>query len=60
MDDRIMAEQGVRHGGGCLCGAIRYQITADPLIMGYCHCWVCQKIDRGTGLRCGRGVQAGF
>ena len=43
MDDSTMAEHGVRHGGGCLCGGIRYQITADPLIMGYCHCRVCQK-----------------
>ena len=28
--------------GGCLCGAIRYQITKPPLRASYCHCRTCQ------------------
>ena len=24
--------------GGCACGAIRYECSAEPLFMGNCHC----------------------
>ena len=30
--------------GGCACGAIRYQLDADPLIVHACHCLDCQRI----------------
>ena len=29
--------------GGCLCGAIRYEITAAPNKVGTCHCRRCQR-----------------
>ena len=29
--------------GGCLCGEIRYRVTADPEWVGYCHCQTCRK-----------------
>jgi hypothetical protein len=29
--------------GGCLCGAVKYRISAAPLDAGYCHCRLCQK-----------------
>ncbi|HEX9427237.1 MAG TPA: GFA family protein [Candidatus Polarisedimenticolia bacterium] len=29
--------------GGCLCGRVRYEITAPPLSAGYCHCTRCQR-----------------
>jgi hypothetical protein len=29
--------------GGCLCGAIRYEVTAAPLGVYACHCTDCQK-----------------
>jgi hypothetical protein len=29
--------------GGCLCGAVRYTTTADPLMTFVCHCRDCQK-----------------
>jgi len=29
--------------GGCLCGAIRYEVNADPLMCVACHCKNCQR-----------------
>ena len=29
--------------GGCLCGAVRYEITAAPIGASYCHCTRCQR-----------------
>ena len=29
--------------GGCLCGAVRYRITAAPVEALYCHCRMCQR-----------------
>ena len=29
--------------GGCLCGKIRYRITAAPVEALYCHCRMCQR-----------------
>lgn len=29
--------------GGCQCGAIRYEVTDEPLTLYACHCTLCQK-----------------
>lgn len=29
--------------GGCLCGNIRYTLSAEPLAVVVCHCRNCQK-----------------
>ena len=34
--------------GGCACGAIRYEGTADPIAAGHCHCRACQHAS-GAG-----------
>ncbi|MEO6015596.1 MAG: GFA family protein [Devosia sp.] len=34
--------------GGCACGAIRYQTSAEPVFENHCHCRDCQKRS-GTG-----------
>ena len=34
--------------GGCLCGAIRYECTAEPVGAGHCYCRDCQK-SAGSG-----------
>lgn len=28
--------------GGCLCGTVRYRLTAEPFDLGWCHCRMCQ------------------
>jgi hypothetical protein len=30
------------HAGGCLCGAIRYRVTAEPIALTLCHCRSCR------------------
>jgi len=34
--------------GGCSCGAIRYECTAEPIMMFKCHCRDCQQVT-GSG-----------
>jgi hypothetical protein len=34
--------------GGCACGAIRYAIAAEPIVMNDCQCLDCQRRS-GTG-----------
>ncbi len=34
--------------GSCLCGEVRFQSTADPQVVGHCHCIDCRK-SSGTG-----------
>ncbi len=29
--------------GGCMCSAIRYKCSAEPILMGNCHCRDCQR-----------------
>ena len=29
--------------GGCLCGAVRFEVTEAPLGASYCHCGRCQR-----------------
>ena len=28
--------------GGCMCGAVRYELRTDPFDCGWCHCRTCQ------------------
>jgi hypothetical protein len=34
--------------GGCLCGAVRFELDVRPTDAGYCHCTRCQR-RTGTG-----------
>jgi len=33
----------VKREGGCLCGAVRYSVTGEPLRSGLCHCTDCRQ-----------------
>lgn len=34
--------------GGCMCGAIRYDCSAEPVMAGNCHCRDCQRASGGA------------
>jgi len=38
----------IRHTGGCLCGALRYELIGEPRGSGYCCCSDCRKAS-GSG-----------
>ena len=33
--------------GGCLCGAVAYELTGEPMFVGHCACENCQKAGGG-------------
>jgi hypothetical protein len=46
----------IAHAGGCVCGAVRFTATGDPLRVTICHCTWCQ---RRTGTAFGTEVVFG-
>jgi len=44
--------------GGCLCGAVRFEVTAPPVWAGYCHCTRCQR-RTGTAASAGARIAPG-
>ena len=43
--------------GGCLCGAVRYSVAAEPVVQAVCHCRNCQR-QAGSGWSMIIGVPA--
>ena len=34
--------------GSCSCGAVKFELSSEPEMMGTCHCSVCRKIGAST------------
>ncbi|HLW91476.1 MAG TPA: GFA family protein [Roseiarcus sp.] len=43
-----MTNQIKRYTGGCLCGALRYEVVGEPMAQGHCYCADCRKAS-GSG-----------
>ena len=35
------------HRGACFCGAVEIEVSGEPEVMGYCHCWSCRSWSGG-------------
>lgn len=46
--------------GSCLCGGVRFELTAPFRRAGYCHCARCRKHSGGGALVQGRVPREGF
>src|SRR5207249_12038429 len=42
-----MAKMQLPFSGGCACGAVRYECSAEPIMMFKCHCRDCQRVTGG-------------
>jgi hypothetical protein len=45
-------------GGGCGCGAVRFEVATPPVSAHYCHCTRCQRRS-GTAASANARVEAG-
>ena len=53
-------EPEVVRAGGCLCGAVRYEVRGAPERVGLCHCADCRKASGGAALHYGDWPRAAF
>ena len=35
------------HEATCFCGNVKFEVTGDPAVMGYCHCTSCRQWSAG-------------
>ncbi len=35
------------HRGACFCGTVKFEVTGEPVAMGYCHCTSCRHWSAG-------------
>ena len=46
---RRMSDLPERHSGGCLCGAVRYEVQGPLRGVVNCYCSMCQRLHGGVG-----------
>jgi hypothetical protein len=44
--DDIMSTQN-SHKGACFCGEVQFEVSGEPVAMGYCHCASCRHWSAG-------------
>jgi hypothetical protein len=49
-----------RFAGGCLCGAVRYEISGAPRTLCYCHCESCRRAAGSPAVAWGTFQRDGF
>jgi len=54
------ANPGLPLTGGCMCGAVRYEIDAPLEGAGYCHCTRCQRRTGGAASVSARTAPGSF
>jgi len=40
-------EKGSIYEGSCFCGAVQFNVSGEPAVMGYCHCDSCRHWSAG-------------
>ena len=35
------------HTGACFCGTVKFEVSGEPVAMGYCHCTSCRQWSAG-------------
>ena len=65
-----MSDDTKTWAGGCCCGAVRFEIAAEPVLVEFCHCKTCRRASGApamawvgipvAGFRIVEGEPAGF
>ncbi len=50
----------MHYRGGCLCGAVRYEVSGSPHNLCYCHCESCRRAAGSPAVAWGTFERRGF